>query len=312
MVSAPYMQPDMERFRPIFQDNDIELIVPPVHERLEEEELLEYARDVDGVICGDDRFTQRVLDELPQLKVISKWGTGIDSIDQKACLRLGIRVCNTPNAFSKPVADSVLGFMLSFARTIPWTDTEMKKGRWEKTPGRSLSECKLGVIGVGNVGSAVAKRAAAFGMQILGSDPVQPSQPLLSSTGIEMTFLPRLLEEADFVSVNCDLNSTSHHLLSDSQFELMKPTAVVINTARGPIVDEHALVRALEGNKIAGAGLDVFEHEPLPQDSPLRKMDNVLLAPHNSNSSPEAWEKVHENTINNLLDVLHRRARAAA
>ena len=312
MVSAPYMQPDLDRFRPIFKENDIELVVPPVSERLEEADLLKHAHDVDGVICGDDRFTEHVLGELSQLKVISKWGTGIDSIDQEACRRHGIKICNTPDAFSKPVADSVLGYMLSFARTIPRTDLQMKQGRWKKEPGRSLSECTLGIIGVGNVGKAVAHRAAAFGMRILGSDPVLPGQQVLSSTGIEMSFLPRLLEQSDFISVNCDLNSTSHHLLSDPQFESMKPQAIVINTARGPIIDEQALVRALVTGIIGGAGLDVFEHEPLPQDSPLRVMDNVLLAPHNANSSPEAWEKVHENTINNLLCELRRSSRAIA
>ena len=170
----------------------------------------------------------------------------------------------------------------------------------------------MGIIGVGNVGKAVAKRAAAFGMRILGSDPVLPCQQVLSSTGIEMSFLLRLLEQSDFISVNCDLNWTSHHLLSDSQFESMKPQAIVINTARGPIVDEQALVRALVTGVIGGAGIDVLGHEPLPQDSPLREMDNVLLAPHNANSSPEAWETVHENTINNLLCELRQRALVVA
>jgi D-3-phosphoglycerate dehydrogenase len=130
----------------------------------------------------------------------------------------------------------------------------------------------------------------------------------LNDTGITMMSKDELLRQADFVSLNCDLNPTSVHLMSDAEFALMKPSAVVINTARGPIMDEADLIRALQTKRIAGAALDVFEIEPLPMDSPLRRMDNVLLAPHNSNSSPDAWERVHQNTIKNLLDELHRRS----
>ena len=119
LVSAPYMQPVIDRFRPLFAEQNIELFVPPVKERFEEEDLLQWMHDIDGVIAGDDRFTSRVLEASPKLKVISKWGTGIDSFDQEACQRLGIAICNTPNAFSEPVADSVLGYILCFARQLP-------------------------------------------------------------------------------------------------------------------------------------------------------------------------------------------------
>lgn len=304
LLSAPYMQPVLDRFRAIFEENDIEIFAPPVDERFEEEDLLRWVGDIDGAICGDDRFTERVLKAAPRLKVISKWGTGIDSIDQEACCRMGITVCNTPNAFSEPVADTVLGYMLCFARNIPWMTQKMREGIWHKIPSRALRECTLGVIGVGNVGKAVVRRAVAFGMHILGNDLVEMPSDFLVETGIKMVTKEILLQQADFVSINCDLNPTSYHLMSDAQFSLMKPSAVMINTARGPIVDEQALLHALQAKQIAGAALDVFEEEPLPLDSPLRKMDNVLLSSHNANSSPEAWEKVHWNTINNLLAVL--------
>lgn len=306
LVSAPYMQPVLDRFRPVFEENEVELVVPPVSERLEEEDLLQWIGDVDGVIAGDDRFTERVLQAAPKLKVISKWGTGIDSIDRAACERLGIAVRNTPNAFSEPVADSVLGYMLCFARNLIRLDRCIKNGNWQKLPSRSLRECTLGVIGVGNVGKTVVRRAQAFGMRLLGNDIVEMPAEFLRETGITMVSKEELLPQADFVSLNCDLNPTSFHLMSDAEFGLMKPQAVVINTARGPIVDEAALIRALRSNRIAGAALDVFEVEPLPADSPLRQMDNVLLAPHNANSGLEAWERVHENTVKNLLEELHR------
>jgi D-3-phosphoglycerate dehydrogenase / 2-oxoglutarate reductase len=304
LISAPYMQPVIERFRPTFEQANIEIVLPVVHERLEEAELLQIMSDIDGVIAGDDRFTAKVIENSPKLKVLSKWGTGIDSFDKEACQKAGVAICNTVNAFSEPVADSVLGYMLSFVRRLPWMDKQMKAGIWDKIPGRSLRECTLGVIGVGNVGKAVIRRAYGFGIRILAADPVCPPPEFLEQYGVTMVSHEELLRQADFVTTNCDLNPTSHHLMSYAQFTLMKPQAVLINTARGPIIDEPALVEALQSGRIAGAALDVFEDEPLPMDSPLRNMDNVMLAPHNSNSSPEAWENVHHNTIRNLLEVL--------
>ena len=305
LISAPYFLAVLERFRPLLEAYGLEVLAPQVRERLEEEDLLAYAGQFDGALCGDDRYTARVLEACsPRLKVISKWGTGIDSIDREAAARLGIPVRNTPNAFTLPVADTVLGYILAFARQLPWMDRALKRGGWEKLPARSLSECTLGVIGVGNIGKAVLRRARAFGMHLLGNDIVPIAPDFIAEYGVEMTSLRDLLERADFVSLNCDLNPTSYHLINAETLRWMKPTAVLINTARGPIVDEPALVAALENGHIAGAALDVFEVEPLPLDSPLRRMENVLLAAHNANASPAAWERVHWNTLRNLFEGL--------
>lgn len=305
LLSAPYMLAYVDRFRPVFDHFGLDLIVPEVNERLEEDQILAFAGSFDGVICGDDRFSERVIRAcLPRLKVISKWGTGVDSIDRDAAARLGVRVGNTPDAFSQPVADSVVGYLLAFARRLPWMDSEMKAGRWNKLMGRSLSECVLGVIGVGNVGKAVIQRAVGFGMTILGNDIVPIDLDFLATHQVAMTSLRDLLGRSDFISINCDLNPTSRHLINPETLAWVKPGAVLINTARGPVVDEAALIDALQAGRLAGAGLDVFEREPLPADSPLLKMDHVLLAPHNANSSPAAWERVHWNTIRNLLEGL--------
>jgi D-3-phosphoglycerate dehydrogenase len=305
LLTAPYMLPFLERFRPEFKKYNIELIVPEVEERMEEAELLKYAGQFDGAICGDDRYTERVIEACsPRLKVISKWGTGVDSIDAEACARFNIKLCRTPNAFTTPVADTVLGYMLAFARRGPWMDAAMKRGEWEKIPGKTLSECTLGVIGLGNIGKAVTRRARAFGMHVFGTDIIEVDHVFVSETGIQITDLETLLSNSDFVSVNCDLNPTSHHLINAGTLSKMKPMAVLINTARGPLVDEPALVEALRSGQIGGAALDVFEYEPLPKDSPLLKMDNVMLAPHNSNSSSTAWERIHWNTIKNLVEGL--------
>ncbi len=305
LVSAPYFLAAIDRYRSVFDQHDAETVVPVVNERLSESELLQIVGDIDGVIAGDDCFSRRVIQKAaPRLRVISKWGTGIDSFDRDACREFGVAIRNTPGAFTDAVADSVLGYVLSFARNIPWMDRDVKSGRWEKLRGFALHEATLGIVGVGRIGRAVAHRARAFGMTLLGHDIRPVPAEVLDTTGMKMVAFEELLRRSDLVSLNCDLNPTSYHLINESALAMMKDTAVLINTARGPIVDENALTRALGRGLIAGAGLDVFEIEPLPPESPLRKMHRVLLAPHNSNSSPSAWVRVHENTLKNLFEVL--------
>jgi len=302
LISAPYMLPEMGRFRPILAYFGLSMILADVHERLAEEEILRYAGEFDGTICGDDHYTRRVIEACsPRLKVISKWGTGIDSIDQVAAGDFGVMVGRTPNAFTVPVSESVIGYMLAFARQIPWLDAHMKSGQWEKINGKTLSECTLGVIGVGHVGGAVLRRARAFGMTLLGNDIVEIAPDFLLENGVAMTSLEDLLSRSDFISINCTLNPTSYHLINAERLSLCKSGAILINTARGQVVDQPALIEVLQCGHLGGAALDVFEEEPLPQDSPLLKMPQVLLAPHNSNASPRFWERVHWNTIKNLL-----------
>jgi len=299
------MLPFVERFRPVFDHYGIDLILPEVHERLEETDILSYAGQFDGAICGDDRYTPRALEACaPRLKIISKWGTGVDSIDAETCARLGIRIGRTPNAFTLPVADTVMGYILAFARRQPWMNKAMKTGEWEKISGKALHEQTLGIIGLGAIGKALTRRARAFGMQVIGTDIIEIDHVFVTETGIRISTLDELLANADYISLNCDLNPSSLHLINAGTLARVKPGAILINSARGPIVKEADLIAALQSGKLGGAALDVFEVEPLPLDSPLLKMDNVLLAPHNANSSPAAWERVHWNTIKNLLDGL--------
>ncbi len=307
LVSAPYAMPVIGRFKAELEAAGCEVVVAKVNERLEEADLLSLIGDIDGVICGDDRFTDKVLAAAPKLKVISKWGTGIDSIDQKACARRGVAVRNTPNAFTEPVADTVLAWLLWFARKPAEQDRDIREGRWQKPGLFALGEKTLGIVGVGNIGRAVARRAKAFGMTLLGCDPVRPPEDFLKETGLEMLSFPELLAASDFVSLNCDLNPTSDGLMNAAALARMKPGAFLLNAARGPLIVEKDLVAALESERLAGAGLDVYEHEPLPEGSRLRKLPQVVMSPHNSNGSPRAYERVHANTIKNLLDVLKPR-----
>lgn len=301
LVSAPYFLPVVEEFRSRLEAEGVEIMPMEVRERLCEEELLPVVGEIDGAICGDDQFTEAILSAAPRLKVISKWGTGIDSIDTSAAAELGIRVYCTPNAFTDCVADSALGYVLCFARRLPWMDQDIRRGLWAKPDATSLRECTLGVIGVGNIGKAVVRRARAFGMTVLGTDTVRVPEAFVAETNLQMVPLQPLLEAADFITLHCDLNPTSFHLISHEELALMRSSAYLINTARGAVVDEPALIEALQKRRIAGAALDVFEVEPLPAGSPLRAMDHCLLAPHNANSGGSARRRVHESTIANLL-----------
>lgn len=304
LISAPYFQPVVDYYRHEFKERGLELRVPKVNERLSENELLALMDGVIGVISGDDAFTSKVIETSTQLQVISKWGTGIDSIDMQACQDFGVVVTRTKNAFSEPVADSAVGYALAFLRNIPQMTKAMRAGRWEKIPGRALNECTVGIIGVGDVGKAFVRRMQPFGARLIACDPIYPGDDFCSSTGLNMCTQGQVLQEADILSLHCDLNPTSHHLINTETLSLMKTDTVLINTARGAIIDEAALIQTLANNRLGGVGLDVFEREPLPQDSPLLSFERVLVAAHNSNSSPKAWHRVHRSTLDNLFSVL--------
>lgn len=303
LITATYMYPVIDWVREEFEKQGINIEVLTVEERATEAELLQVVGDITGVICGDDAFTRTVLEAAPKLQVVSKWGTGIDSIDQDACRDLGIAVRNTPGAFTNPVADTAMAFILNLARRSPWINRDMHEGKWQKHTGVALYGKTLGIVGLGQIGSAVAQRAHAFGMKLVASDPIYSGYSIIN--GAMILELEHLLQASDFVTLHCDLNPTSYHLICQDALEMMKPTAYLINTSRGSVIDELALIHALDQGMIAGAGLDVFEDEPLPKDSPLRSMDNVLLSPHGANSSPHYWQLVHEATINNVLSVLN-------
>lgn len=281
---------------------DVDARVPA--ERFDENELLPIIASVDGLICGDDRLTDRVFAAASRLRVIAKWGTGIDSIDLAAAERRGIVVCNTPDAFTDPVADSVLAYVLLFTRQPDRMTAAMRRGEWVHAPLRALSDCTLGIVGFGHIGTAVARRADAFHMRILACDIRPSAEDAARQLGVHVVSLETLLAGCDFVTLHADLRAENRHLINAQRLALMRPSAFLINTARGPLVDEAALTEALLAGRLAGAALDVFEIEPLPAGSVLRTLPNVYLAPHNANSSASATERVHANTIRNLVRLL--------
>jgi len=304
LVTAPRACQAIDRYRAALGAAGCAVEAHAGVERLDEDELVPLVGDADALICGDDRLTARVLEAASRLKVIAKWGTGIDSIDQDAARRRGIKVCNTPNAFSDPVADSVMGYILLLARGLDRMNNDIHAGVWSHAPLRALSECTLGIVGFGHIGTAVARRAAAFGMPILACDVRSLDEQAAEALGARIVPLERVLAESDFVTLHADFRPENRHLINAKRLAMMRPSAALINTARGPLVDEEALVSALRQGRIAAAALDVFEQEPLPPTSPLMQLPNVYLAPHNANSSPAAAERVHANTIRHVVHAL--------
>ncbi len=306
LVSAPYLLPVLDQYRQILEENNCDVLVASGNERLEESDLLPLVGDVDGVICGDDKFTPRVIEAAPRLKVLSKWGTGIDSLDQQACARRGILIKNVPNAFSEPVADTVIGWMLCFARRLPDQTATMRDGKWVKLSGHALNEKTLGVVGIGDTGKAVVRRATAFGMKVRGYDIGEVDRQFVKTNKLELTDLKGLLKESDYISLNCTLTADTKWMINEASLSLMKDGAIILNAARGPLIRESDLISALESGKLGGAALDVFEEEPLSASSKLRQLPNLLLSAHNANSSPLAWNNVHEQAISNLLEGLSK------
>jgi D-3-phosphoglycerate dehydrogenase len=304
LITCPHLQKTIEPYRSLFAERDIEVEVPPLLQQLNEAELLEIIDRFDGVIAGDDFFTAKVLEKGKRLKIVAKWGIGLDAIDLEAAKKLGILVRNTPDVFADEVADVVLGYIVLLARGLHKLDQSVRNGGWLKIQGRSLRGKTLGVIGVGSIGQAVVQRGVALGMSVVGYDVASIPESFVQETGMTQESLELLLQVSDFISLNCNLTASNYHFLGEKQFDLMKEGVCLINTARGPLIDETTLVKALTAGKVAGAALDVFEAEPLPMESPLRQFDNCIFGTHNASNTLEAVMRVNEMAIQNLLTGL--------
>ena len=254
------------------------------------------------MIAGDDQLTARVLEaSQPRLRVISKWGVGLDSIDLEAARRLGIQVYNSPGAFGDAVGETALGYMLMLARHLGRVDRAVRRGEWPKPEGEGLGGKVLGIIGFGAIGQAIARRAIAFDMTILASDVRAAELAPTAPPGTTFASLEEVVESADYLCLACNLTAENRHLIGADALSRMKPTSYLVNVARGPLIDESALVEALLAGRIAGAALDVFETEPLPTGSPLARLENVVLGSHNANNLRSANDAVNRNSIANLL-----------
>jgi D-3-phosphoglycerate dehydrogenase len=307
LIGCPHLQRELPKYAGRFQDRGIEVEAPPVRQQLSESFLLQNIERFDGVVAGVEPFTAAVLERGRRLRVIAKWGIGTDNIDRAAAESRGIVVMNTPGQLSDEVADVVIGYMVMLARRLHKIDAAVRGGDWAQVRGESLGGKTLGIVGLGAIGRAVARRALAMGMEVAGHDPFLDAETA-ATFGAASVPLRLLLEQAHFVSLNCNLTPENHHLLGREQFAGMRPGAYLINTSRGGLIDESALVEALENGTLAGAALDVFESEPLPPASPLRRFEQVILGSHNCSNTAEAVARINEMAVQNLLGILQQAA----
>jgi glyoxylate reductase len=279
------------------------LVHPPKAGPLTEAELLPLLPAMDAVFASMDKFTAAVLGskEAATLKLISRWGVGYDAIDVPAATKQGIVIAYTPGLLNDAVADYAMALLFAVARRVHEGHTSMREGKWTSLWGQDVSGKTLGIIGCGRIGQAVAKRASGFNMRLLGAD-TQPNDDA-KKLGIEFVPLDQLLAESDYVSLHCALTPETRGLIGEPQLRRMKPTAYLINTSRGPVIDEAVLVRALNEKWIAGAAIDAFVVEPLPADHPLRSAPNLLLTPHQASFGTDTGARVSEAAARAIVEM---------
>jgi D-3-phosphoglycerate dehydrogenase len=270
-------------------------------------QVIARTRDADALVISSSPVTRRVMESLEGLKAVMRTGVGYDVIDVAAATELGVVVINVPDIWIREVANHALALLLAWNRKIVTLDREVRAGVWSsRVPGAltgSLHGETVGIVGLGNIGSAFARRIAALETRVIACDPYV-DEARFKALGVERVTLDELAARSDYVSVHALLNAETRGLIGEAFFRRMKPTACLINTSRGPVVDEAALARALQEGRLAGAALDVFEEEPLGADSPLRRMDNVILTPHAAYFSSPAVAQVPRRCGEEIARVL--------
>lgn len=305
VVITDFSDPDhsleVEEFRA--SGLDLELVRLDAHTS---EALFPAVYNADALLVQWAKITRSVIDQLTRCKVISRYGIGVDMVDLEAASERGILVCNVPDYCIEEVSTHTITCLLALNRHLLSHHEHVRAGKWGGVPGGTparLAGQVLGIVGVGNIGGEVARKASALGLRLLGYDPYL-SPEKAAALGIELTSLEDLLRRADYVSLHCPLTEETRHLIGPAQFAWMKPTAYLINMARGPVVDQSALIQALSTGTIQGAALDVLEQEPPAADEPLLKLENVILTPHIASWTNEAIIQLRRQTARNVVLVL--------
>lgn len=270
------------------------------------DELKEVARDADGIITQYADMNREVIEQLEHCKIIIKYGIGINSIDVEAATEKGIYVCNIPDYGVDEVTNQAIAFMFALARKLYITDKDIRNGIWDYTrlvPIQRFENSTVGIVGFGRMGQELARKLAPFGVKLLAYDP-EFKKEKGNSLNVESVDLDTLLRQSDFITLHCPATDSNIGFINDDAFDKMKKTAYLINTARGVVVDQKALTRALEEKKIAGAGIDVYETEPIDPNDPLLKLDNVILSGHSSWYSETAIENLHIKAVQEVINVL--------
>jgi D-3-phosphoglycerate dehydrogenase len=279
------------------------LLTSPHNRGATEEELLPLVGDVEAVLAGTDAFTRRVFERAPRLRIVSRFGVGYDAIDVPAATDHGVWVTTTPGTNELSVADHTIALLLALARHLVPVANLTRAGQWERAFGRELSGAVLGLIGFGRIGRQVAQRARACGMELLVYD-VAPDAAAAAAVGARFAPLDEVLATADVVSLHAPATAGTRRLIDARALALMKPTAYLINTARGDLVDEPALAEALREGRLAGAGLDVFAQEPPDEANPLLALPNVLATPHVAGITEQSAQRMARLAVENILAVL--------
>lgn len=283
-----------------FERMDAELILAQVKG---EEEVIRVGKEADGLINQYTLLTRRVLENLPKCKVISRYGVGVDSVDLQAATDLGIIVANVPDYCVEEVANHTIALILTLLRKTAFFDRKVKSNQWDFRLGIPIYRIRgriLGLIGCGRIGLDVAKKMIPFGLRVIAFDPYLQSV----EEGIELKDFDTVLKESDIISIHCPLNESTRHLIGEKEFQKMEKRPLLINTSRGAIIDEKALIQALKEGLLSGAGLDVLEKEPPDPKNPLLAMDNVILTPHVSFYSVESISELKRRTAENVSSVL--------
>jgi D-3-phosphoglycerate dehydrogenase len=275
--TIPFAENDLTPVR-LLQQAGVDLVINPIGRKLKEDELADLIGDYDVLIAGTEPITEKVMARASRLKLIARVGIGLDSVDLTAARRRGIRVCYTPDAPAKAVSDLTLGLMLSLLRQVHVSNAQMHAGRWQRFFGRRLGEVTIGVIGMGRIGIGVLARLQGFGCQRVLVNDIRPNRNLETAFRFEWADKERIYREADVISLHLPLNGQTRDLIRRQELELMKPDALLINTARGGIVNEADLYAVMKAGHLAGAAIDVFEQEPY--DGPLREIERCLLTAH--------------------------------
>ena len=287
-----------ERPRHRLEAAGCEVRINPYGRPLTPAEILEHAVGADALILGNDRLGAKTIDQLTTLRLVARHGAGFDNLDAAELTKRGVTITNTPGANCEETADLTFALILDLARMITQSVNQLKGGVWNKIPGRSLYGKTLGIIGVGDIGMAVARRAMGFGMDILGNDIVQREEA--GRYGLLYTSLNDLLAASDVVSIHTPLTSATRNLLGAREFKHMKHGALLINTARAGIVRESALEKALTTGMLGGYGVDVYEREP-PTLNKVMQMPNVLTTPHIGSATFEANQRMGDIVVDNIL-----------
>jgi D-3-phosphoglycerate dehydrogenase len=299
LITTQMMIHDQERFGKRLSDFGYDVDFVMNEQYLTEKQCLNIKAEYDGWIAGDDQITKRVIDHFrPSLKAVSKWGTGIDSIDLDYANEVGLIVTNSPGAFEDAVGELAVAYLLVLTRGIMETHNSVLAGGWPKRRYHDLADLTVGIIGMGAIGRGVAKRIKGLGSDVIYTDP-----KVLTEEYRRVEF-NELMTNSNAIIVTCNLSNSTYHLINSTTLSLCHYTPYLINVSRGPIVDEEALAKALEQGVLSGAALDVFEVEPLQEESSLRSLDNIVFGSHNANNTYNAVEYVHENTIINLNKAL--------